>query len=209
MKLHLAQAVLPVIFLNLWAAAAQDGLVRASGQPIPGALITATQGTQKLSTITDEDGHYHFDQLPTGEWELAVEMFGFVKQTQKLTIGIASLPFEWDLKLEPKPVAAAPRRTPGQGPGRGGAAGFQNLTLNNQQLDAQEANTAAESVAGASGDTANEAFLVNGSLSQGISQGAAQGGREDGQGGLGAFGQGFGQQGIGAGGIPRCGRSRS
>jgi trimeric autotransporter adhesin len=198
-KLHLAQAVLPVVFLNLWAAAAQDGLVRASGQAIPGALITATQGAQKLSTITDEDGQYHFDQLPTGDWEFSVEMFGFEKATQKLSIGIAALPFQWDLKLAAKPVAAAPRRAPGQGAGRGGGnAGFQNLTLLNQQGDAEAAIAApAESIQGAPGDNANEAFLVNGSLSQGISQGAAQGGRD--AAGLAAFGPGFGGQGLNAG----------
>ncbi len=196
MKLHLAQAVLPVLFLYSWAAAAQDGQVRASGQPIPGALITASQGSQKVTTITDEDGRYHFDNLPPGEWDLSVEMYGFVKATQKLTIGAVSLPFEWDLKLAPKPVAAAPRRAPGQGgPGRGG---FQNLTLQNQQGDAEAAApVAAEQIPGAPpSDNANEAFLVNGSLSQGISAGAAQGGREDG--GPGGFSPNFG----GGGGFP-------
>ena len=215
MKPHLAQAVLPILFFFSWAAAAQDGTVRASGQPIPGASITATPakpdaGAPKLSTITDEDGRYHFDKLPPGDYEFTVEMFGFAKATQKLTIGIAALPFEWDLKLAPKPAvvsaAQAPRRVPGQaqGGGRGGGrggGGFQNLTLNNQQPDAEAAaGPVAESVPGAPGDNANEAFLVNGSLSQGISAGAAQGGREDA--GLGAFSPNFGQQG---GGFPGAG----
>jgi trimeric autotransporter adhesin len=205
-KIHRAQAVLPVLFLNLWAAAAQDGIVRASGQPIPGASITAVQGTQKVSTISDVDGRYHLDGLAPGDWDFTVEMFGFAKATQKLSINIASLPFEWDLKLEPRPVAAAPRRAPGQGPGRGGGnGGFTNLTLLNQQPEADLQQSVAESVAGAPGDNANEAFLVNGSLSQGISQGAAQGMREGGfPGGPGGFGQNFGQQfgGGGQGGFP-------
>jgi hypothetical protein len=193
-KLHLAQAVLPVLLLNPWAAAAQDGLVRALGQPIPGASITAAQGDQKVTTITDEDGRYHFEKLPAGEWNFTVEMFGFTKATQKLTLGIAALPFEWDLKLESKPVAAAPRRGPGQGPGRGG---FQNLTLMNQQPDAEAAPPVAESAPGAPSENANEAFLVTGSLSQGISQGAAEGGRENGP--PGGFNPNFGQ---GGGGFP-------
>ena len=198
MKLHLAQAVLPVLFLYSWAAAAQDGSVRASGQPIPGASVTASQGTQKISTITDENGRYHFDQLAPGDWDFTVEMFGFEKLTQKISINIASIPFDWELKLAPKPevaAAPAPRRGPGQGPGRGGG-GFQNLTLLNQQPDAEVAAPVAESVP-ASGDNANEAFLVNGSLSQGISAGAAQGGREDGA--PGGFNPNFGAQGLGGG----------
>lgn len=199
MKLHLAQAVLPVLFFYSWAAPAQDGLVRASGQPIPGAALTATLGTQKVSTISDENGRYHFDNLTAGDWEFTVEMFGFAPAKQKLTIGAVSLPFEWNLTLAPKPVAAAPRRAPGQGGGRGG--GFTNLTLNNQQPDAEALPTVvAETVPGAPGDNANEAFLVNGSLSQGISAGAAQGGREDGA--PGAFNPNFGGGGAFPGGIP-------
>jgi trimeric autotransporter adhesin len=201
-KLHLAQAVLPVLFLYSWAAAAQDGSVRASGQPIPGAQVTAVQGTQKVSTVTDEDGRYHFDKLAPGDWDFTVEMFGFAKMTQKLSVNaIASLPFDWELKLESKTAAAAPARGPGQGGGRGGGrganAGFQNLTLNNQQPDAELAPPPiVESAPGAAGDNANEAFLVNGSLSQGISQGAAQGGREGIPGG---FNPNFGGGGAGAG----------
>jgi hypothetical protein len=208
-KLHLAQAVLPVLFLYSWAAAAQDGSVRASGQPIPGAQVTAIQGSQRLTTVTDEDGRYHFDKLAPGDWDFTVEMFGFAKATQKLTINsVASLPFDWELKLAPKVAAAAPARGPGQGGGRGGGrggnAGFQNLTLNNQQPDAELGQTpVAESVPGAPGDNANEAFLVNGSLSQGISAGAAQGGREDG--GPGSFNPNFG----GGGGFPGAGGTPS
>jgi hypothetical protein len=208
-KLHLAQAVLPVLFLYSWAAAAQDGSVRASGQPIPGAQVTAVQGSQRLTTVTDEDGRYHFDKLAPGDWDFTVEMFGFAKATQKLTINsVASLPFDWELKLAPKVAAAAPARGPGQGGGRGGGrggnAGFQNLTLNNQQPDAELGQTpVAESVPGAPGDNANEAFLVNGSLSQGISAGAAQGGREDG--GPGSFNPNFG----GGGGFPGAGGTPS
>jgi Carboxypeptidase regulatory-like domain len=208
-KLHLAQAVLPVLFLYSWAAAAQDGSVRASGQPIPGAQVTAVQGSQRLTTVTDEDGRYHFDKLAPGDWVFTVEMFGFAKATQKLTINsVASLPFDWELKLAPKVAAVAPARGPGQGGGRGGGrggnAGFQNLTLNNQQPDAELGQTpVAESVPGAPGDNANEAFLVNGSLSQGISAGAAQGGREDG--GPGSFNPNFG----GGGGFPGAGGTPS
>lgn len=199
MKIHLAHAVLPVFFFYTWCAAAQDGLVRAAGQPIPGATVTATQGTQKLSTVTDEQGHYHFDSIPAGDYEFSVEMFGFAPIKQKLTVGMASLPFEWDLTLATAPRPDAPRRVPGQGQGqrqRPDQGTFQNLTLTSQQPETEVA-PPADLGGAAPGGNANEAFLVNGSLSQGIAEGVAQGARQDA--GPGGFQPNFGQQGGGFG----------
>ena len=43
------------------------GAVTFSGLPLPGATVTATQGSKKLSVVTDQGGLYHFDELPDGE----------------------------------------------------------------------------------------------------------------------------------------------
>jgi trimeric autotransporter adhesin len=180
-KIHPAQAVLTVILLHAWMAAAQDGLVRASGVPIPGATINAVQGSQKLTTITSEDGRYHFDNFPQGAWELSVEMFGFATEKRQINVGLATLPLEWDLKLDNRPRPQA-RRGPGQGPGQGqgrNGAGFQNLDLVSQQAETETPPPTMAEAPGAPSGNANESFIVNGSLSQGLAQGAAQGQQED------------------------------
>ena len=68
-----------VLFCLLFssAALAQSGFVTSGGKPIPGATITATQGSQTYSTVTDRDGHYGFPVLGTGQLSVTVEMFGF------------------------------------------------------------------------------------------------------------------------------------
>jgi hypothetical protein len=65
---------------------AQSGYVRSGNQPIPGATVTATQGSQKVSTVTDADGHF-FLPVETGDWNVEITMFGFdpLRQTLKLS----------------------------------------------------------------------------------------------------------------------------
>ncbi|MBV8705610.1 MAG: carboxypeptidase regulatory-like domain-containing protein, partial [Acidobacteriaceae bacterium] len=81
MKRLSTNLLLRVITLILLAtgekALAQSGFVRSAGQPIPGATVTATQGAQTVSTVTDVDGHYSFPPLGAGSWSVRVEMFGF------------------------------------------------------------------------------------------------------------------------------------
>lgn len=73
--------------------------------------------------------------------------------------------------------------------GRGGGRGFQNLNLVQNSTDTLQADDVLPSLNGAADDAngANEAFLVNGSLSQGVQ---AQPGDEVGFGGRGGFGAG-------------------
>src|SRR5580692_8403469 len=96
-------------------AAEYHGTVRSSGLPIPGAVVTATQGEKKLITTTDEQGAYSFPDLEDGNWTITVEMLGFGKISHPVTIAPAPASADWDLKLSPlqsvKPEsAAAPKK---------------------------------------------------------------------------------------------------
>ncbi len=170
--------------------------MRAAGQPIPGAVVTAVQGKEKLSTVTDESGQYSFETVYPGTWEMAVEIFGFVTATRQVQISGTPAPIDWTLELRPRtPVRALPNR--GQ---QARGQGFENLTLNPNAdaLMAEAAPAATES------GNANEAFLVNGSLSQAL--GAAR--PDEGLGPNFRGGGGFGDQGgfgPGAGGAPGAG----
>ena len=53
---------------------AQTGYVRSGNQPIPGATVTATQGNQKVSTVTDADGHFYLP-VETGDWNVEVPLY--------------------------------------------------------------------------------------------------------------------------------------
>ena len=65
------------------AAALFSGSVRAADRFIPGATVTARQGTVKLIAYTDEDGRYSIELTP-GTWEIQVEMLGFITQLARV-----------------------------------------------------------------------------------------------------------------------------
>lgn len=99
-------------------AAVHSGSVRAADHFIPGATVTARQGTVKLVAYTDESGQYSFVLTP-GHWEISVEMMGFTTQTA-LVSGDSDTTREWALDMprigDPVPPAAAGSTPPAPPP---------------------------------------------------------------------------------------------
>jgi hypothetical protein len=81
------------------SASEHHGQVTFNGLPVPGATVTATQGTKKFSTISNEDGSYAFTDLPDGTWHIAIEMLGFAKLDQDVTITPTMPRVKWELKM--------------------------------------------------------------------------------------------------------------
>lgn len=77
--------------------------MRSGGQPIPGATVTAKQGSTTVSTVTDEDGHYGFPLLGPGAWDVSVDMWGFDAATKQVDFADAHGPVNFDLKLKDSP----------------------------------------------------------------------------------------------------------
>ena len=75
------------------------GRVLIGGVPIPGAVVTVTQGTQHLSTTTDSQGLYEFADLANGAWKIEIEMRGFAKLDGDVTVAANGPQGEWELKL--------------------------------------------------------------------------------------------------------------
>jgi len=167
------------------------GVVKSSGLPIPGAVITASQGARKLVTSTDDVGAYVFLDLAEGAWIVEVEAFGFEKATRTLAASAGSQ-ITWDLTLgasgapqvaakaeapraaeKPAPAQSGPVRAAAPGPqGRPQNGTFQRLgvnqTVENETLSALAAQTGPDLQSAELNQNANESFLVNGSLSRGL-----------------------------------------
>jgi trimeric autotransporter adhesin len=77
------------------------GQVTLNSLPIPGAIVTASQGDKKLMAITDEQGTYSFPDLTDGSWAIEVGMTGFSSVTQDVTIAPDTPGGKWELKLLP------------------------------------------------------------------------------------------------------------
>ncbi len=173
MKLFL----LVVVAAGALAGAQYRGSVTSSGLPIPGAIVTATQGDRKVVTSTDEMGAYVFPDLPEGAWTVDVEAFGFAKATRTETLP-GEKPAEWELKLGAAEAASAAQAKPApqvaqtaqRSAGRGT---FQRLGVNQTAQADTLTQLAAQPVAEIQqsadlSQNANESFLVNGSLSRGL-----------------------------------------
>ena len=180
------------------------GTVRSAGLAIPGATVTATQGAQKVSTTTDDDGRYDL-ALPRGTWSIQVEMMAFSTARRDVTVGEAPVNVDYALELRPPRGEQFANRGNGPGGGQAGQRGFRNLNLNQtNQIETltQEAQANAEQQQPTAAN-ANEAFLMNGTLDRGLQQSQQPNQFGDGMGGLMRQNQGnpFGQQsGAGQGG---------
>lgn len=201
---------------------AQTGAVRSSGQPIPGATVTAVQGSRTLSTNTGPDGQYHFAPLGPGAWTVTVEMFGFDTLTKNIDYSSAKGAVDFDLQLKKSPVLQrlqeyASRHAEGFGSNGSTARNGQGAGESNQQIDQilqSEANVQSQNtpIANPGSAGSNETFLVSGSLSPGLAQGTQADSGPDlrfarGPGALGSPGEmqatpnapGFGTEGQGGG----------
>jgi len=191
----------------MWAAsavAAADhfGRVVFNGLPVPGATVTASQGDQKLTTVTDQDGVFHLATPGDGSWTVRVEMIGFAAATQEIAIADGAPASTWELKMLPlaemtaglaqTPTAPSANRAPSDpakaanaagsemprpGSGAAGAAtppsaGFQRAQVNSSAAGAPIVND--PTPAGDADRGGADGFLINGSVNNGAASPFAQ-----------------------------------
>src|SRR4029077_4843479 len=111
-------AVACLFVTSLAEASEYRGQVTFGGLPVPGATITATQGSKHIVTITDQQGQYSFADLADGTWTIEVAMTCFAMIKQDVMIPSNTPVARWELRLLPldqimagiKPVVPAARR---------------------------------------------------------------------------------------------------
>src|SRR5882762_4069160 len=84
---------------KLMMASEYHGRVTFGGLPVPGATITATQGSQKIVALSDQQGSYSFADLADGTWKIQVQMQCFSTIEQTVTIAPNVPAGSWELKL--------------------------------------------------------------------------------------------------------------
>jgi len=80
-------------------ASEYHGRVTFGGLPLPGATVTATQGSQKVVAVSDQQGLYSFADLADGSWEIAIEMQCFSPMEQTVIVAPNMPAGTWELKL--------------------------------------------------------------------------------------------------------------
>ena len=149
-----------IAFPRMAAASEYRGQVTFGGLPLPGATVTVTQGTKKVSAVTDQGGLYTFADLADGPGNIEVEMQCFSTVHAEITISAATPPGKWELtllpldqitkltKLPPTPVPSLSTR-----PKTPAAPGSPNENVAEIPKPAEDAN-----------QQSSDGFLVNGSV---------------------------------------------
>lgn len=88
-------------FPTLAVASEYHGQITFGGLPVPGATVTATQGTKKLATVSDQGGLYNFPDLQDGPWKIEIEMQCFSTIDAEVTIAPNMPAAKWELMLLP------------------------------------------------------------------------------------------------------------
>ena len=158
-----------LLSITALTAAEHTGQVKFGGLPVPGAGVTLSQGTQKLSAVTNLQGAYAFTDIADGPWTVHVDMQLF--QPQSRDIAVPSAPLEWELTPLPADqlakLATAVQAT------------YQRTEVTAAPQAAAARQAAAKPTADPAATTelaqrAAESFLVNGSMNNGASSPFAQ-----------------------------------
>ena len=88
-------------FASRAVALEYHGLVTFGGLPLPGATVTVTQGTKKLTTVSDQGGLYAFADLADGPATIEIEMQCFSTIHAEITVSPTIPPGKWELTLLP------------------------------------------------------------------------------------------------------------
>jgi hypothetical protein len=117
-----AQAAAPADAANALASTYR-GVVTFGGLPLPGATVTATQGTKTETAVSDDSGAFQFDDLADGKWTIDIQMQTFAPVHADVTIAPNLPAAAYELKLlsldqiqasaqTAKPAVEAPAPTP-------------------------------------------------------------------------------------------------
>jgi trimeric autotransporter adhesin len=82
-------------------ASEYHGLVTFGGLPLPGATVTVTQGSKRLSTVSDQSGMFSFADLTDGPGKINIEMQCFSPVQAEISISAGAPAGKWELALLP------------------------------------------------------------------------------------------------------------
>jgi hypothetical protein len=94
-------ALAALAFPALAAPSQYHGQVISGGWPVPGAMVTVTQGTKNFRTITDQGGLFTFTDLLDGPSKIEIQMQCFSTIDEQITITPNMTAAKWELTLLP------------------------------------------------------------------------------------------------------------
>jgi hypothetical protein len=194
-RVHLWQTVIltamALVVLGAHAfAAGISGLVTFGDQPVPGATVTASNGTLQVMTVTDDQGAFTFSDLDAGVWSIRVEMSLFAPLTREVTIPSPTPAQPWALSLATLQNLVAAASSAPAGAAASASAGPSRSTSSNVPRTANATSSASLPSSSSSSSSAPspaamamptepasdaaDGLLINGSVNNGAASPIAQ-----------------------------------
>ena len=86
---------------NVARASEYFGQITFGGLPVPGATVTARQGSSIITVTSDERGLYRFPDLSEGKWAIEISLQCFAPIRTDVTIVATNPPGKFELTLLP------------------------------------------------------------------------------------------------------------
>jgi hypothetical protein len=138
------------------------GQVTFGGLPVPGATITATQGTKTFSVTSDEGGVFHFADLPDGQWKIEVRLQCFEPIASDVAVAPKMPAAKFELKILPtdqlEALAKAPPPVPAAPPP------LKTIAEKSKDDKSQQAPAEMPKPPEDTNEQSSDGFLVNGSV---------------------------------------------
>jgi hypothetical protein len=144
-------------------ASENHGQVTFGDLPVPGATITATQGSKKFVAISDEDGRYSFPDLPDGTWKIKIAMTCFATINQVVTVSPNTPSIKWELKLLPLDQILAQTKVVKTAPPQSLTANLPEEPVKSESSKAADTSEMPKP-SDESSQQSSDGFLVNGSV---------------------------------------------
>jgi trimeric autotransporter adhesin len=109
---YLLCALVALALPSVAAASEYRGQVTFGGFPLPGATVTVTQGTKKVTTVSDQGGLYTFADLPDGPAKIEIEMQCFSTIHADIAVSPNTPAAKWELTLLPLDQIMASTKLP-------------------------------------------------------------------------------------------------
>ena len=153
---------------TLACASVYRGKITFNDLPLPGATITAIQGTTKLTAVSDSQGLFSFPDLKDGAWSIEVEKLCFADLKQDVTVAPDTPAAAFEMKMLPldaiKAQAAVQIAQPVAPP-----PSTESTTAKTQDHKTPDAPTPEPAKPQESDERSNDGLLINGSVNNAAS----------------------------------------
>jgi trimeric autotransporter adhesin len=141
-----------------------SGQVTYGGLPIPGVTIVVTQGGKTFTVTSDDNGAFHFADLPDGLWKIEIRMLCFQTINADVAVAPNTPAAKWEMKLLPMDQLQALAKSSPAAPEFAASPTLKASDGKKSDVAASQQAPEIPKPQSEENEDSNDGFLVNGSI---------------------------------------------